>query len=51
MQILDLEGTGLIYGGIVSEAKEHDVELDPDDVRTRRSRGSGLSRRVRDAAR
>ncbi|HUG15042.1 MAG TPA: M81 family metallopeptidase [Thermomicrobiales bacterium] len=28
-QILDLEGTGTIYGGIVSEARTHGVELIP----------------------
>ncbi|TVR69072.1 MAG: M81 family peptidase [Sphaerobacteraceae bacterium] len=27
--ILDLEGTGTIYGGIIAEAKKHDVELIP----------------------
>jgi microcystin degradation protein MlrC len=28
-EILDLEGTGTIYGGIIAEAKKHDVELIP----------------------
>jgi hypothetical protein len=26
-EILDLEGTGTIYGGIIAEAKKHDVEV------------------------
>jgi microcystin degradation protein MlrC len=28
-EILELEGTGTIYGGIIAEAKKHDVELIP----------------------